>query len=87
MFYSGANCSCKIPKCSPTSSQLYGWGNYAYNSLHYFYSEFPVIPLHYAQNYSQDHCQDNPGALKIIIYCKVWLFHWSNDNTTHVLVY
>ena len=38
------------------------------------YSEFPVILLHYApvsvyyiitHNYSQDHCQNNPGALNL----------------------
>ena len=34
-----------------------------------FYSEFPVI-LQYApisMHYSQDHCQNNPGALKMIL--------------------
>ena len=44
-----------------------------------FYSEFPVLllryapismPWYYSQNYSQDHCQNNPGALKMILYCK-----------------
>ena len=38
------------------------------------YSEFPVILLyyapismHYSQNYSQDHCQNNPEALKMML--------------------
>ena len=37
--------------------------------LHYSTSEFPLI-LHYAffMHYSQDYCQNNPGALKIIIF-------------------
>ena len=50
---------------------------FPYGFLALFYSEFPVILLsyapismHFSQNYSQDHCQNNPGALKILLYCK-----------------
>ena len=25
----------------------------------------------------EDHCQNNPGALKMILYCKAWLYNYS----------
>ena len=43
------------------------------NFLPLIYSEFTTScsnSMHYSQNYSQDHCQNNPEALKLILYCK-----------------
>ena len=50
--------------------------SYAHNSLHYSFRT-PVILLHhyapnfmhYSQNYSQDHCQNNPVTPEMIFYC------------------
>ena len=44
-----------------------------------FYSvillHYAPISMHCSQNHSQDHCQNTPGALKVILYCKAWLFY------------
>ena len=31
---------------------------------------YAPIFMHSSHNYSQAHCQNNPGALKMILYCK-----------------
>ena len=51
--------------------------------FHVILLHYSPISMHYSQNYSQDHCPNNPGALKMIPYCKVRLFYWSNNNPTH----